>query len=33
VDRTAEEPGAIFLNKPYQPSQIVETIERLLRSA
>jgi CheY-like chemotaxis protein len=33
VDRSAEVPGAIFLNKPYQPSQIVETIERLLRSA
>ncbi len=33
VDRSAEVPGAIFLNKPYHPSQIVETIERLLRSA
>jgi CheY-like chemotaxis protein len=33
VDRSAEVPGAIFLNKPYQSSQIVETIERLLRSA
>ena len=33
VDRSAEVPGAIFLNKPYQPSQIVETIDRLLRSA
>ena len=33
VDRSAEVPGAIFLSKPYQPSQIVETIHRLLRSA
>ena len=30
VDRTAEVPGAIFLNKPYEPSQIVETIRKLL---
>jgi CheY-like chemotaxis protein len=33
VDRSAEVPDAIFLNKPYHASQIVETIERLLRSA
>jgi CheY-like chemotaxis protein len=32
VDRAAEVPGAIFLHKPYQPSQIVETIDRLLRA-
>ena len=31
VDRTGEVEGAIFLHKPYQPSQIVETIRRLLR--
>jgi CheY-like chemotaxis protein len=31
VDRSAEVPGAIFLSKPYQPSQIVETIHRLLQ--
>jgi CheY-like chemotaxis protein len=30
VDRSAEVPGAIFLNKPYQPSQVVEIIDRLL---
>jgi CheY-like chemotaxis protein len=30
VDRTAEVPGSIFLNKPYQPSQIVATIRKLL---
>lgn len=30
VDRTGEVDGAIFLHKPYQPSQIVETIRRLL---
>ena len=30
VDRTAEVEGAIFLHKPYQPSQIIETIRRLL---
>ena len=30
VDRTAEVGGAIFLNKPYQPSQIIETIRKLL---
>jgi CheY-like chemotaxis protein len=32
VDRSAQVPGAIFLNKPYQPSQVVEAIERLLRA-
>src|SRR5262245_11069928 len=31
VDRTAEAEGSIFLDKPYQPSQIVDTIRRLLR--
>jgi DNA-binding response OmpR family regulator len=31
VDRVAEVPGAIFLNKPYQPSTIVATIRWLLR--
>lgn len=30
VDRSAEVPGAIFLNKPYQPSQVVEIIAKLL---
>jgi len=30
VDRTAEVEGAIFLHKPYQPSQIIETIRKLL---
>jgi CheY-like chemotaxis protein len=30
VDRTAEVEGSVFLNKPYQPSQIVETIRKLL---
>ena len=30
VDRAAEVPGAIFLNKPYQPSQVIETIAKLL---
>jgi len=30
VDRTAEVDGAIFLHKPYQPSQIIETIRKLL---
>ena len=32
VDRSAEVPGAIFLNKPYQPSQVVEIIGKLLRA-
>lgn len=31
VDRTAEVDGSIFLHKPYQPSQIVDTIRRLLK--
>ena len=30
VDRAAEVEGAIFLHKPYQPSQIVATIRKLL---
>ena len=31
VDRTGEVEGAVFLHKPYQPSQIIETIRKLLR--
>ncbi len=30
VDRSAQVPGSIFLNKPYVPSQIVATIRKLL---
>jgi CheY-like chemotaxis protein len=30
VDRSAEVPGAIFLHKPYLPSEVVATIGRLL---
>ena len=33
VDRSAEVSGAIFLNKPYRPSFVVETIQRLLSAA
>jgi len=33
VDRSAEVSGAIFLNKPYQPSFVIETIQKLLSAA
>jgi CheY-like chemotaxis protein len=33
LDRSAEVSGAIFLNKPYQPSLVIETIQRLLNAA
>jgi CheY-like chemotaxis protein len=33
VDRSAEVSGAIFLNKPYQPSFVIETIQKLLNAA
>jgi CheY-like chemotaxis protein len=32
VDRSAEVPGAIFLSKPYEPSQVIAIIDRLLAS-
>lgn len=30
IGRTAEVEGSVFLHKPYQPSQIIETIRKLL---
>jgi CheY-like chemotaxis protein len=33
LDRSAEVSGAIFLNKPYQPSLVIETIQKLLSAA
>ena len=33
VDRSAEVPGAIFLSKPYEPSQVVAIIDKLLASS
>jgi len=30
VDHSAEVEGSIFLSKPYEPSQIIETIRKLL---
>ena len=30
VDRNGEVPGSIFLHKPYEPSQVVATIRKML---
>lgn len=32
LDRAAEVPGAIFMHKPYLPSDVIATIERLLEA-